>query len=233
MDPRQFQRVRWYIRTANLLLIAGLIILIVRNCHPMPWWLITLLSVIGLMILLTGRAWCAYACPVGYTLDLLTALFRRLKVRQMKRTDKFNRAIRIFKYFFFVFYFVLHFWIGFDPGWILVFLLVVTAPFIVRFWCSFCPCGLFFGWLNRISPLKLEKDSSKCLYCGSCSRQCPMQSKRISIQKTDGGVFSDECMMCGECIGKCPADGAIRLTLFGKTITESKRLKKSEKISKS
>lgn len=233
MDPRQFQRVRWYIRTANLLLIAGLIILIVRNCHPMPWWLITLLSVIGLMILLTGRAWCAYACPVGYTLDLLTALFQRLKVRQMKRTEKFNRAIRIFKYFFFVFYFVLHFWIGFDPGWILVFLLVVTAPFIVRFWCSFCPCGLFFGWLNRISPLKLEKDSSKCLYCGSCSRQCPMQSKRISIQKTDGGVFSAECMMCGECIGKCPADGAIRLTLFGKTITESKRLKKSEKISKS
>ena len=233
MDPRQFQRVRWYIRTVNLLLIAGLIILIVRNCHPLPWWLITLLSVIGLMILLTGRAWCAYACPVGYTLDLLTALFRRLKVRQMKRTEKFNRAIRIFKYFFFVFYFVLHFWIGFDPGWILVFLLVVTAPFIVRFWCSFCPCGLFFGWLNRISPLKLEKNSSKCLYCGSCSRQCPMQSKRISIQKTDGGVFSAECMMCGECIGKCPADGAIRLTLFGKTITESKRLKKSEKISKS
>ena len=233
MDPRQFQRVRWYIRTANLLLIAGLIILIVRNCHPMPWWLITLLSVIGLMILLTGRAWCAYACPVGYTLDLLTALFRRLKVRQMKRTEKFNRAIRIFKYFFFVFYFVLHFWIGFDPGWILVFLLVVTAPFIVRFWCSFCPIGLFFGWLNRISPLKLEKNSSKCLYCGSCSRQCPMQSKRIYIQKTDGGVFSAECMMCGECIGKCPADGAIRLTLFGKTITESKRLKKSEKISKS
>lgn len=233
MDPRQFQRVRWYIRTANLLLIAGLIILIVRNCHPMPWWLITLLSVIGLMILLTGRAWCAYACPVGYTLDLLTALFQRLKVRQMKRTEKFNRAIRIFKYFFFVFYFVLHFWIGFDPGWILVFLLVVTSPFIVRFWCSFCPCGLFFGWLNRISPLKLEKDSSKCLYCGSCSRQCPMQSNRISIQKTDGGVFSAECMMCGECIGKCPADGAIRLTLFGKTITESKRLKKSEKISRS
>lgn len=148
MDPRQFQRVRWYIRFANLLLIAGLVLLIVYNCHPMPWWLIALLSVIGMMILWTGRAW-----------------------------------------------------------------------------CSFCPCGLFFGWLNRISPLKLEKDSSKCLSCGSCSRQCPMQAKRISIQKKDGAVYSTECMMCGECIDKCPAAGATRLTLFGKTLTESKSRK--------
>ena len=137
MDIRQFQRVRWYIRFANLLLITGLVLLIVYNCHPVPWWLITLLSIIGLLILCTGRAWCGYACPVGLSLDLLTLLFGKLKVRQMRRSDKFNKAIRIFKYFFFVFYFVLHFWIGFDPGWILVFLLLVTAPFIVRFWCSF------------------------------------------------------------------------------------------------
>ena len=155
MESRQFQKFRWFIRLFNLLLFAGLVLLIVFNCHPMPWWLITLITVIGLVILLTGRAWCGYACPVGLLLDLLTALFQKLKVRQMKRSEKFNRAIRIFKYFFFVFYFVLHFWIGFDPGWILVFLLVVTAPFIVRFWCSFCPCGLLFGWLNVISPLKL------------------------------------------------------------------------------
>ena len=225
MDPRQFQRVRWYIRFANLLLITGLVLLIVYNCHPVPWWLITLLSIIGLLILCTGRAWCGYACPVGLSLDLLTLLFGKLKVRQMRRSDKFNKAIRIFKYFFFVFYFVLHFWIGFDPGWILVFLLLVTAPFIVRFWCSFCPCGLLFGWLNRISPLKLEKDSSKCRSCGLCSRQCPMQSKRISIQKKDGAVYSTECMMCGECIDRCPSAGATKLTLFGKTLTESKQRK--------
>ena len=187
----------------------------------MPWWLITLLVLVGLLILFTGRAWCAYACPLGLALDILTAIALKLKIRQMKRPEKFNRFIRGFKYFFFVFYFVLHFWIGFDPGWILLFLLVVTSPFIVRFWCSFCPNGLFFGWLNRLSPLKLEKDSTKCLSCGACSRKCPMQSKRISVQKHSGAVYSPECMMCGECIGKCPASGAIRLTLFGKKITES------------
>ena len=221
MDAKRFQLVRWYVRIANLLAITGLVLLIVFNCHSVPWWLITVLTVVSLLILVTGRVWCAYACPVGLTLDLLTALSLKLKVRQLKRSERFNRGIRIFKYFFFFFYFILHFWIGFDPGWILVFLLVVTSPFIVRFWCSFCPCGLFFGWLNRLSPLKLEKNSSNCLSCGLCSRQCPMQSKRISVQKRDGAVYSPECMMCGECIGKCPASGAIRLTLFGKTLTES------------
>ena len=54
-----------------------------------------------------------------------------------------------------------------------------------------------------------------------------MQAKRLSIQKTDGAVYSTECMMCGECIGKCPAAGAARLTLFGKTLTESKPGRKS------
>ena len=49
-----------------------------------------------------------------------------------------------------------------------------------------------------------------------------MQAKRISIQKTDGAVYSTECMMCGECISRCPSAGAARLTLFGKTLTEAK-----------
>lgn len=216
MTYERFKRVRWTVRIINLLLLTGLVFLIIYHCHPMPWWLIALIVAVSLIILLTGRVWCAYACPVGLTLDVFSAISNKLKIRQIKRSEKFNRFIRIFKYFFFVFYFVLHFWIGFDPGWILVFLLVVTAPFIVRFWCSFCPCGLFFGFFNKWSPLKLVKDDTKCLHCGACSRHCPMQSKRISVQKRNGPVYCGECMMCGECIGKCPAKGAIKLVLFGK-----------------
>ena len=130
MDIKKFQRLRWVVRTVSFLLLTGLVFLIIYNCHPMPGWLITLLVLVGLLILLTGRAWCAYACPVGLTLDVFTWIALKLKIRQMKRSEKFNRFMRAFKYFFFVFYFVLHFWIGFDPGWILVFLLVVASPFI-------------------------------------------------------------------------------------------------------
>lgn len=112
------------------------------------------------MILLTGRVWCGYACPVGLLLDLLTALFKKLKVRQMKRSEKFIRSIRIFKYFFFVFYFVLHFWIGFGPGWILVFLLVVTSPFMVVFH-RVCPGPVFFRH-NITSPIHIEASTEVC-----------------------------------------------------------------------
>ena len=222
MEYRKFSRVRWLVRVGNVGLITGLVLLIVFNCHPMPAWLIVLLVVTGVLIVWGGRMFCGYACPVGLTLDALWALSKKLKVRSIRRSDRFNRFVKGFKYFFLVFYTVLHFVLGIDPGWFLVVLLVVTAPFLVRFWCSFCPCGLFFGWLNRISPVKLEKDSSKCLSCGLCSKKCPMQSKIISVQKKDGAVYSTECMMCGECIGKCPSAGAIKLTLFGRTLTESK-----------
>ena len=223
MSCKAYQRRRWWIRVLNVCWITGLIFLIIYNVHPLPVWLIVLLSIMGVMILWGGRIWCGYICPVGLTLDALWVLNKKLKVRSIKRSEKFNRFIRWFKYFFLVFYTVLHFVLGIDPGWFLVVLLVVTAPFLVRFWCSFCPVGTVLGWLNAISPLKLKKESSKCVYCSSCSKACPMQSKKVFKQQRSGLIRSNECILCGECISKCPKGGAISLTFFNKTLCTSQR----------
>ena len=124
MEYRKFSRVRWLVRVGNVGLIAGLVLLIVYNCHPMPAWLIVLLVVTGVLIVWGGRMFCGYACPVGLTLDALWALSKKLKVRSIRRSDRFNRFVKGFKYFFLVFYTVLHFVLGIDPGWFLVFVLV-------------------------------------------------------------------------------------------------------------
>lgn len=45
MEYRKFSRVRWLVRVGHVGFIAGLVLLIVYNCHPMPAWLIVLLVV--------------------------------------------------------------------------------------------------------------------------------------------------------------------------------------------
>ena len=220
---QNFQKKRWALRVFNTLLIAAFVLVIVFNAKEMPAWLIVLISLASVLLLLGGRIFCGYFCPVGLTLDFFWWVSRKLHVRSLKRSEKFNRFIRWFKWFFLVFYTVLHFVLGIDPGWFLVVLLVVTAPFIARFWCSFCPVGTILGVCNKISPMKLIKSSGGCVNCSACYHNCPMQSKKISLQKKDGPTNAIDCIFCGECIGGCPGEGTTSLHLFGRTIYQSRR----------
>lgn len=222
-NPGDFQRWRWVFRVLNTLLIAAFVLVIVFNCKPMPAWLIVLICISSVLLLLGGRMFCGYFCPVGLSLDFFWWVSRKLHVRSIRRSEKWRRFIRWFKWFFLVFYTVLHFVLGFDPGWYLVVLLVVTAPFLVRFWCSFCPVGTILGQFNRVSPMQLIKHSEGCISCSHCYQGCPMQSKRIFIQKKEGPTKADDCIFCGECIDHCPGEGTIALTLFGRTIHQSHR----------
>ena len=218
---KSFHRKRWALRVANLFLLTGLILLMVHFWHAMPVWLIVLLVLISILILITGRGWCGYACPVGFLLDVFWLISKRLHVRSLKRSDKFNRFIKWFKWFFLVFYTVLHFVLGIDPGWFLTVLLIVTAPFLVRFWCSFCPVGTLLGLCNRFSILRITKDVDHCVSCASCARACPMQSKKIPYQLHSGVTRANACILCGECVAHCPKKGALKLDLAGKTLIES------------
>lgn len=220
---KNFQKWRWIIRVFNTLLIAAFVLVIVFNAKEMPAWLIVLISLASAMLLLGGRIFCGYFCTVGLLLDFFWWVSKKLHVRSLKRSDGFNDFIRGFKWFFLVFYTVLHFVLGFDPGWYLVVLLVVTAPFIARFWCSFCPVGTILGVCNRISPMTLTKSTGACISCSSCYHNCPMQSKRIMLQKKEGPTRSGDCIFCGECIDRCPGEGTISLHLFGRTIYQSHR----------
>lgn len=218
-----FQKWRWVVRVFNTLLIAAFVLVIVFNAKAMPGWLIALIAVASVLLLEGGRIFCGYFCPVGLTLDFTYWVAQKMHVRSLKRSEKWNRFIRWFKWFFLVFYTVLHFVLGIDPGWFLVVLLAVTAPFITRFWCSFCPVGTILGLFNKISPMELRKNCGGCISCSACYHQCPMQSKLIMVQKKDGPTKAGDCIFCGECIDECPGEGTISLHLFGKTLCQSRR----------
>lgn len=218
-----FQKWRWGIRVFNTLLIAAFVLLLVFIPKPLPAWLIVFIVIASVLFLLNGRIFCGYFCTVGLLLDFFWWISRKLHIRSLKRSEKFNRFILWFKWLFLVLYTVVHFVIGFDPGWYLVVLLVVTAPFIARFWCSFCPVGTVLGLFNRMSPMELTKSAGGCVSCSACYRNCPMQSKKLSLQKKEGPTNSGDCIFCGECIGICPGEGAVSLKIFGKTICQSGR----------
>ena len=220
-----FQKKRWIVRVINTLILAAFILLIVFNAKEMPAWLIVLICVAAVLLVYGGRIFCGYFCPNGLLLDLFYWISQKLHIRRIKRSERFNRFISGFKWFFLVFYTVLHFVLGFDPGWFLVVLLVVSSPFIARFWCTFCPVGTLLGLCNRLSPMKLVKKSEGCVSCKACYRYCPMQSKKVMMLKKEGPTNSGDCIFCGECIDKCPGEGTISLHLFGKTIHQSHRRK--------
>lgn len=77
-----------------------------------------------------------------------------------------------------------------------------------RSWCNtVCPVGTVLGWLAQFSLLKPVIDTSKCISCFKCERNC--KSACIDIKNKD--IDYSRCVTCYDCISVCPK-GAISYT---------------------
>ena len=56
--------------------------------------------------------------------------------------------------------------------------------------------------------LQLEADSSKCINCKACSRNCSM-SLDVNAMVQNQTIENSECILCGRCVDVCP-NGAIK-----------------------
>jgi len=61
--------------------------------------------------------------------------------------------------------------------------------------------------------LQLEADSSKCVNCKACTRNCAM-SLDVNGMVQNQAMENTECILCGKCVDVCPK-GAIKYS-FGK-----------------
>jgi len=218
VDYQSFKKRRLLVRIVSSILLTGFVVFIIFQLgHLQIWHWITIIAVLA-VILLAGRGFCGFLCPVGSFLDFIHFICKKLHVKEIKRPEGFNRFIRVFRYFFCIFYFVLHFGFGIDPGWPLVVLLIITTPIMVRFWCSICPVGTILGLLNRVSVFRLEKESEVCVGCSVCEKVCPMQNDKVFTNNETGEVVSVSCIYCGMCVGKCPKKHALSLKVAGRKI---------------
>ncbi len=70
---------------------------------------------------------------------------------------------------------------------------------------------------------KLKIDSSKCVGCGLCAKNCPTNNIKIVDGKA---VAASQCTMCYRCVDFCPKQA---MTLLGKTLHEQPTFEKNSK----
>jgi ferredoxin-type protein NapH len=179
-------------------------------------------------VLVGGRAYCAWVCPVNIVTDAAQCLRRRLR---LKGGAKFPAATR--------------YWLlgtalvisaatgviawelvnpvsmtyrgllfGMGAAWLVllaVFLLDLTVS--ERGWCGhLCPVGAFYSILGRASFTRVAAiDRDRCNDCTDCLKVCP--EPQVLKQPLYGAargagplVSSPNCTNCGRCIDVCSED---------------------------
>jgi len=170
-----------------------------------------------------GRVFCSWVCPVNIITD--AASYLRCKLDIKATSSGVSNKIR----YWLLAMSMLMAWItgsivwelvnpvsilhrgiifGMSFGWGLIALIFLFDLFVVKNgWCSrICPMGAFYSLLGRVSVLRVNaKDRDKCTDCLECFSVCPesqiinpaLKGKQSSI------ILDGNCTNCGRCVDIC------------------------------
>lgn len=79
---------------------------------------------------------------------------------------------------------------------------------------------LYFGHKTQHYTNKLKINVQKCIGCGKCAAQCPMNNIQMAGKKAKA---SNQCTMCYRCINICPQQA---ITLLGKSVIQQGTIEK-------
>lgn len=186
------------------------------------------LIIVAFYLLVGGRAFCSWVCPMNPVTDLAAWLRNRLVIRQ---TINLSRS---FRFWLLAAVLVMAFasgslaWELINPvsmlhrglifgmgfGWIVLVSVFIFDLFVAkRGWCShLCPQGALYGVLGYLSPVRVRADNrAACDDCKECYLVCP--EPQVITPALKGGVqglgpviSSGACTNCGRCIDVCAED---------------------------
>lgn len=184
--------------------------------------LIGVAIVVAGYLLVGGRAYCSWVCPMNIVTDGAGWLRRRLGLRSGRVP---SRALRLWLLAAVMIVAavtgmaawewvnpvsMLHRGIVFGLGfaWTIVLAVFVYDAFVARNgWCGHvCPQGAFYGLLGRASALRVSaRKRSQCNDCGDCLVVCPEAHVIAPALKGAGSpvIASGDCTNCGRCIDVC------------------------------
>jgi len=183
-------------------------------------------------LLLGGRLFCAWVCPVNLVTDAAAWLRRRLGIKGGKTPSGYTR------YWLLAFTLVASAatgsiaweWVnpvsmlhrglifGFGLAWgIVLAVFLYDLLFASRGWCGHvCPVGAFYGLLGRCALIRVTADKRRgCDDCMDCFAVCPEPQVIRPALKAVGQphplILDKDCTSCGRCIDVCGKD-VFRLT---------------------
>ncbi|MHA1758021.1 MAG: 4Fe-4S binding protein [Promethearchaeota archaeon] len=188
--------------------------------------MIIILIILLLSVVVFGRLFCGYACPLGALQELASKLKFKSSIKEQKdikyKIDISYRTATIIRWVFFIILIIgAIFWsiallqiinpfLGFkiftSPGLMLllvpaIFLGItfIASFFIYRPWCRlFCPFGALASLVGYVSLGKLTRTDA-CTDCGLCEKICPTHQAERNSGKS-------ECYYCNRCIDICPSN---------------------------
>jgi ferredoxin-type protein NapH len=181
--------------------------------------------VICCYLLVGGRVFCSWVCPVNLITDLASYFRRTLRINTSTKLHKNLRQVilastllvpLIIGYVVWelinpvsLFHRGLIFGMGY--GYLLLIAIFIFDLLVVRNgWCGhLCPMGAFYSHINRLGITKVKAtEREQCDDCGDCYLICPephvlkpaLKPNKSSDPKL---ITSQDCTNCGRCIDIC------------------------------
>ncbi len=201
---------------------------LLANNIPEMIGLVGAFIVLSFYLIIGGRVYCSWVCPINLVTDIAESLRERLDI---KNGTPFSRSTRywilgmtlIIAWFtgtiawelinpVSMLYRGLIFGMGFAYA-------VVIAIFFFdlliskRGWCGhLCPIGAFYSLLGNVSLLRISASNrEQCDNCMDCFKVCPepqviKPALKGAEKKIGPVILSPNCTNCGQCIDVCTKD---------------------------
>ncbi len=198
---------------------------ILAGVKPHKEAIIGVVLVVAFYMLVGGRVYCSWVCPVNMVTDAASWLRRKFGIRS---TSQISRSTR---YWVLGLTFLLPLitgsivWELFNPvsmmfrgivfgmgmAWIIILGVFVFDLFVTKEgWCGrVCPVGAFYSLVGAKSLVRVVADRrSECDDCMDCFAVCP-ESQVIKPALKGAGkgigpvILSSNCTNCGRCIDVC------------------------------
>jgi polyferredoxin len=91
-------------------------------------------------------------------------------------------------------------------------LLFLSLPLKNPFCRYLCPYGALLGLVAMLSPVRVTRNTERCVSCGVCSQVCPTY---IDVMHKES-VLSPECIGCWRCVSHCRFNQALSMRAAGR-----------------
>lgn len=211
---------------------------------PEKLGLIGVAIIVAFYLLVGGRVYCSWVCPVNLVTDLAAWLRAKLGIKGSVHLARRTRFWLLAMTFVLAAVTGSVAWellnpvsmmhrgliFGLGAAWMLVLAVFLFDLLVMsRGWCGhLCPVGAFYSLLGRGSVLRISAAKrDACNDCMDCFEVCPEpQVIRPALKGTGQSspvILSPQCTHCGRCIDVCSKDVFNFGTRYQKTVVDRAR----------